>query len=404
MTRVFLYPGDNQGCGKLRMIWPAAHAERHGADVTVELPNDRRLRLGIDGIGHVGTVNIADGDTEHLLTRDDADVVILQRPTHQWLAEAVPVLRGQGVAVIVDIDDDLSHVHPQNVAWIQLQADRYRHELILQGYRGPQLKEIVANAARARAPYRHSYLNLEAACRDATLVTCSTARLTRVYAKHGRGRVLPNYLPEHYYGHPRVDSPNICWPASIHNHPDDPGAVGNALARVLRETGVEFTTIGEHELTDPIGRHISTVGKRFGLPIEPQPRRAVPIDDWPGFLAGVGIGICPLAQSTFNASKSWLKPLELSAAGVPWIGSPRAEYRRLHDLGCGLLAEGTADWYRLLRELIKSESRRAELSEQGRAIAGTLRLADHIGEHMQAWEDASNADRGAALAHSTAPA
>jgi len=277
--------------------------------------------------------------------------------------------------------------------------DRAKQELIMQGWRNqpgmPRLNQMAANMGASRQ-YLHSYKNLEIACREATLVTCSTPRLQRVYAAHGRGRVLYNCLAEHYYGHDRTDSPNVVWPASIHSHPNDPPVVGNGLARALRETGVSFTFFGEPVLERGFGPDKSTVtvGSRFNLPFEPTPGGIIDLPEWPRTLAGMGIAVIPLADTTFNYSKSWLKGQECNAAGLPWIASPRVEYRRLHDLGCGVLADSPVEWYRALRNLIRSESMRAELSEAGRAVAEQWRLRDNAWLWWEAWSDALAIQRG----------
>jgi hypothetical protein len=111
-------------------------------------------------------------------------------------------------------------------------------------------------------------------------------------------------------------------------------------------------------------------------------------------LARIGIGITPLADTAFSAAKSWLKPLELSACGVPWVASPRVEYRRLHQLGAGLLADKPNDWYRKVKLLAGSEAARAELSAAGRAVAQGLRLETHAWEHLEAWERARQIESG----------
>jgi hypothetical protein len=89
---------------------------------------------------------------------------------------------------------------------------------------------------------------------EATLVTVSTPALLPVYAAHGRGQVLYNYLPSLYDGLPRTDSDVIGWPGSYHSHPNDPEVVGGAIARLVGE-GARFVMRG-----DPTG-----AGRAFGL-------------------------------------------------------------------------------------------------------------------------------------------
>lgn len=337
--KVVMYPSDEFACGHFRIIWPGELLAAQGHDVEVVRREDRHVRL------HITEDVVEDVEV-------DADVVVFQRLTHAYMAQAVRVLRSKGVAVVVDVDDDLTCVHPSNPAWHALRGGK------------------------------HSWRNLNEACRNATLVTVSTPGLLPVYAVHGRGHVLHNYLPAHYDGLLHTDSDVIGWPASFHSHPDDPDVIGGAVSRLVAE-GSRFRMIGD----------TSGAGRAFGLSRDPD-GSPVPMQDYPQAVADLGIGIAPLANTKFNRSKSWLKPLEMCAAGVPWVASPRAEYARLNRMGVGLLADRPRAWYRELRRLRDSSALRAEQSEAGQTLARSLRLPDHAWRWAEAWEKALNLQRG----------
>jgi len=332
-VKVVVYPADAWGCGAFRMRWPGETCAAAGHDVSVVEPKDRKLRV------------VMEGDTVKDVLDVDADVVVLQRVTHAYMAQAVAVMRAKGVTVVVDVDDDLSSIHPSNPAW----------------------------AVHRPGAGLHSWHNVALACRNASLVTVSTPALLDVYARHGRGHVLHNYLPDYYYGLPRVDSDVVGWPGSYHSHPNDPESLGGAVARLVDE-GAEFVMRGDS----------TGAGRAFGLAADPL-GGGVPIEEWPAAVASLGVGIAPLADTKFNASKSWLKPAELSACGVPWVASPRAEYRRLHAMGAGVLADRPRVWYRELKRLRESAALRQEMSEAGRTVAERLRLRDNAWRWQEAW-------------------
>lgn len=248
--KIVVYPSDAFGCGSFRMRWPGQHLAAAGHDVEVIDAHDRRVRV------------VMENDT----VRDvlvDADIVVMQRITHAYMAQAVGVMRAKGITVVVDVDDDLSSIHPSNPAW----------------------------AVHRPGAGLHSWHNLARACRDASLVTVSTPALLDVYARHGRGAVLPNYLPDHYYGLPRADSDVVGWPASFHSHPNDPEVVGGAVARLVEE-GASFVMRGDS----------TGAGRALGLGADPV-GGGVPIEEWPRAVAELGIGIAPLADTKFNAAK-----------------------------------------------------------------------------------------------------
>lgn len=347
--RVIVFPADQFGCGHHRLIWPVEVLRAQGHDVQVVPQEARQLQINISDDGVVTDVTFA----------EEYDVVVLQRVTHRNLVGAIEVIRAKGMAVVVDVDDDLSTIHPSNPAW-------------------PMLHPTFTKQGAAA---EHSWRSLDAACRAATLVTATTPALTARYAPHGRARVFENYLASHYYELKHVDSDLIGWPASLASHPNDPDVVGSAVSRLVDE-GATF-----HSVSTAVG-----VARAFG--IHEGEERVTRVDgvvdllDWPAEIGKLGIGIAPLADTKFNHSKSWLKPLELAAVGVPWVGSPRAEYRRLHELGCGVLADKPSAWYSALRGLRRDASWRAELSEAGRDVALGLQLHDHAWKLWEAWSDA----------------
>lgn len=353
--KFLVFPGDRYGCGAFRCIWPAQYLREAGHDVEVRMPENRGLRLRTNGEEVVEVLDV-EPDT----------VYVFQRLTHSYMAQAVPLLRAAGVAVVVDVDDDLTSIHPRNPAYDSMHPRNFgKYDLT------------------RRDINRHSWHNLTQACRDATLVTVSTPALLDVYAKHGRGRVLCNYLPDTYYGIEHEDSAVIGWPAALQSHPDDPSATGGALARLVSE-GADFRVMG-----DPVG-----TGAAFGLMQDPAGRSGIGLTEWPSAVAEIGVGIAPLADTRFNRCKSWLKPLELSALGVPWVASPRAEYARLNRLGAGVLADNPRRWYRELARLVKSEALRAERSEEGRTLAEALRLRDNAWRWAEAWTEAQAIQSG----------
>lgn len=374
--KVIAYPVDEYGCGHHRVIWPATVLQQDGIDISIIRQFDRKVRMFFDGDGKINNVDIP----------EDIDVVVFQRPTDQRVAQAVRYLREvRGVAVVIDVDDDLSAIHPSNPAFTYLDPNRAKHE-VQAALRSGELKLESADRAYGflKNKYTHSWHNLSEACKHASVVTVSTPGLLKRYAAHGRGVVVSNFAPDHYLNVEHEDSNKIGWGAALHSHPNDPPAVGNALARVVSE-GATFATIGDSK----------GVGTAFGLREEP-PGGDVTLEEWPTALTKIGIGIAPLADTLFNSRKSWLKPLEMSAVGVPWIASPRAEYAKLHkNYGAGLLAEKPRDWYRALRSLLDDPEHRMDLSAVGREAADNLRLSANAWRYAEAWEQALTYERSA---------
>jgi glycosyltransferase involved in cell wall biosynthesis len=77
------------------------------------------------------------------------------------------------------------------------------------------------------------------------------------------------------------------------------------------------------------------------------------------------IGLAPLSDIPFNHAKSWIKLLEYSAAGVPFVASPAPEYLRLKDeYGIGRIAHSKDEWREHIIELMHDKTRVKEAKQQ----------------------------------------
>lgn len=271
-------------------------------------------------------------------------------------------MRSKGIAIVVDMDDDLSTIHPRNSAFW-----RYREN--------------------SQTPF--SAKNAEFICREATLVTVSTKNLLARYAKHGRGQVIDNYVPERYLyvmSREQRPEPTFGWAGTLQSHPTDVAVVGRAV-RELVDAGHQFRVVGP---PDPGLR------EQFRLAAEPSTTGIVSMFNWPTAIADtLDVGLAPLEPGTFNTSKSRLKLLEYASVGVPYVASPRAEYQRLHreSGGLGFLADTPKQWAQYTKDLLTKDELRQELSEKARAWAATQTIELHAWRWLEAWERAVKIER-----------
>lgn len=383
--KAYVWPADMWACGHYRLIWPSEtiHGSEPDFDVEVMVPRpdgDTGLRAWMDDSD--GVVNAS--------CPEDADLVIFQRPSFPQLVHSIPHFRRQGIAVVVDIDDDLSAIDPRNPAFAALHPDPFAllsnaqitKMLADLGERPPadySREDIVDRILRRRYKLTspHSWLAVKEAAKLATVVTVSTPALAERYGR-GNAVVLPNCLPARFCDAARVDSDLVGWPGSMHSHPGDLKVLGNSIARL----GGRFMIVGQGD----------DAARELGVAEVPQ-TGPIPFDGWMEAVGQLGVGVAPLADTSFNAAKSWLKPLEMSAAGVPWVASPRAEYQRFHRLGVGALADRPKDWLRELRRLVTDAGWRAEQSEAGRAVARGLTIEQHAWRTAEVWHRAVELER-----------
>jgi glycosyltransferase involved in cell wall biosynthesis len=85
-----------------------------------------------------------------------------------------------------------------------------------------------------------------------------------------------------------------------------------------------------------------------------------PIMTYPELFKKMDIGIVPLRDVEFNHAKSFIKGLEYSAAGIPWIAGWSPEYEYITSHGIGRLARTPDDWLSHLDELKNPKVRNIE--------------------------------------------
>lgn len=335
------------------MIWPAQALAAAGHSVTLIPPSKT-------GSGFAARVQREPDGREILVGVEipsDADVVVIQRPAHPLQPQMINILRSNGVAVVVDMDDDMSTIHPDNGAY-----HMYRHH--------------------SGTPFSWKYAALS--CRIATMVTVSTAQLLKVYAAHGRGRVIDNFVPKSFLEIPKIPTNAFGWAGTTKSHPNDPQVTGHTVDQLVNE-GHTFQVIGGDV----------KVRSAFRMRNAPTMTGTLTMTDWiPSIAMGLDVGWAPLAATTFNSGKSRLKPLEYMAAGVAWVGSPRAEYRKLNkDSGCGLLADTPKQWYQHTKTLLTDDTLRHEQVEAGNSFMKTQTYEDNAWRWMEAWTEASKFER-----------
>jgi hypothetical protein len=353
----YVVPADAHACGHSRLLWPTEVLQNQGLDIRVIPPSDTSgFFVWLEDTDSGPRIKSLDIPT-------DADVIVLQRPAHYLQPEMIHLMKQAGIAVVVDVDDDMANVHPDNAAYYSYHP---------------------------KSPTDLSWMTMQEACSIATLVTTSTPSLAQIYAPHGRSVILDNYVPAGYLGykyeHPRA----FGWTGAVSSHPDDPQTMQPA-AQTLVSHGYEFQVVGGGRTPKGL-----TTAQAFGLKDDPPMTGGVPIHLWAHVIAQtMQVGVIPLADSQFNQSKSRLKGIELMSLGIPWVASPRSSYRTLHkESGCGFLASTPKQWYSRVKHLMDDEVLRKEQIEAGYAYMVNQTYEAQAWRWAEAWQLAIDLQRG----------
>jgi glycosyltransferase involved in cell wall biosynthesis len=310
--KVLALSADQGGCHFYRIGEPSRVAKALGVDVMNE--TEVQVDASIDQQTKMTTVHEI---------HTDADLIIIQRPMDNAFTSLLAQAKRQGIATIVELDDDFHSIHRKNIAYDMINGKEHM---------GPQW--------------------VAAAARSADHVTVSTTALAK-YAPHGRYTVLRNCVPESIFdikaSMPLRDKQVIGWTGTVQTHPTDLLVTRGAVGQVAENNGLSLGIVGDGgSVRDHLGLHSDTPLSATGW---------VDIEYYYTTMATtMDIGIVPLEMSAFNQAKSSIKGLEMAALGIPFVASPTREYELLEVHGVGKTAKSPGEWRKHLQRWIDRPS------------------------------------------------
>lgn len=345
MLRVTYTTAEQQAVGYYRVILPVETLVAQGEVEVVPMPE---IKVScIDRGGKTVVVGVEDPP--------DSDVLILQRPTTCHIVDAIPFYQRLGIAVVIDLDDDLENVRPG-----------HNHNV----YYDPKRNQV------------DNWNHLRRACRMADMVVVSTDALRRYADPHHRCAVVRNCVPASYLDIETVSDGNtVGWGGTVVNHVDDLKVTHGGVAKAVRDLGLRFSVVGDGGF----------VKDQLGLDEEPDKTGLVQINRYPHFVATFSVGIAPLVDNAFNRAKSWLKGLEYCSLGVLPVASDLPEYRLLQKhIGYDLLplvADRGRNWCSAVKKQFLAADdvdNRLEVRER----ASELTVENNADYWLDAWEEA----------------
>lgn len=355
---------DDGGCGLYRLREPARVLFKQGVDIQmIDKETEWRVMDPQDG-----------SDPVWVSDPPEADVVVLQRVMRDWRVVMIRALQSVGIAVVVDMDDDMHALHRSHPSVRDAHPNWHQVQDV-------HTKEITWRWDTSRRAPLGSH-HLAEACDRADMVTVTTGALANRYGRHGRVTVLPNCVPAWYLDVEAApvhwDRPTVGWSGIVATHPGDLQTTRGAVGQMAAETGCAVHVIGNAQ------------GVQAALRLRDEPSEApwCPLGEYPEALARLDVGIVPLEDSPFNAAKSRLKGIEMAAVGVPFVASPRSDYRELAKLGIGELAGTRSDWYRKVKRLVTDRPYRMHQADSYREQAAQLTYERHADRWLAAWQQA----------------
>lgn len=226
--------------------------------------------------------------------------------------------------------------------------------------------------------------DLAAGMRAASMVVTATPVLEAVYAKWARRiTTVRNYLPEVYWKQALKEREfDVCWMGYIGTE-DKPMPHRRDFAEILPALGgLTLLTIGDEANMAAMLNRADAAGvwktPLIASVLGPQPQVVPPPRPSPLYqeMSSATLGLCPLAENNFNASKSWIKALEFASQGtIPVVPAWAPAYQEFADVVPTLVYDGVEN----LRGIIDgalgaSETDRMSLSAMIRGVSTDLSL------------------------------
>lgn len=356
--RVAIAPSDVQAVADYRVRWPAHVLKSKQQIELVELDEaEFRVRTSVRRHGPDTAVGV-----EGL---PDVDVIVFPRLLARSMVDAIPLIQREGIAVVVDVDDDFRHAPPTLA--------------------GRKKIDPLANP-------NFNWRQLARACREADLVTYSTPPLY-AYAVGGHGRLVPNCVPEWFLAvEAERDGSTVGWGGTVGAHPGDLQVTRGGVATAIDEFNGSFMVVG-----DKVG-----VREALGLSKDPFGTGNLSHQGYIRRVAEFDVGIAPLADNVYTQAKSGLKVLQYMALGIPWVASTAPQYAEIfgdltyaaREARCkpagALCTPRSRSWRReVLNALQQPEDERQEGIDLARSVIREHYLIEHKSWRWgAAWSDA----------------
>lgn len=262
----------------------------------------------------------------------DLDIIVMQRIMFGSLVDLMTDRKSKNQIIINDIDDWYWGLHEDNDAYLLTKPENNKKENI------NFYKEILllSDVVTVSTPFLHDKMQNEFKCKSVhTIENCvDTVSFKQKYHRQKRAKVG--------------------WVGSTSHRSGDL----ELLQGVFDELKCKL-----HHSGHVLGR--STFASKVGVDahrVSLSPMHAP--HKYSRLSFEFDIGVAPLNDIPFNHAKSWIKPIEYAAAGIPVVMSDVSEYRRLHETyGIGRLASNSDEWINHIAELMDYSIRVKESKE-----------------------------------------
>ena len=342
-------------------------AEWNSATWRMEIPARAINRTGAHQARLVNLYTWAGGKEPHVVKDADwADVIVIQRNAFGIVMPAILRWKAQGKRVFLDLDDGYQ-VMPKAVPAYAFWHDRQA------------VDDSGKTFTLPFSPVEH----LGYAAKLVDGITTPSEVIVNDWRRFGKAYFVPNY-PETaaYTEAKRLEDHDGIWlgwgGGGSHLDSFTETGVLAALARIVaNRENVTICIIGHQAIYDRV-------------PVSPERKRFIPwgaYSQWPAKLKQLDIGITPLAGA-YDKRRSWIKGLEFSLAGIPWVGTDYGGEPQPYDkFGKSHLVRNTPKcWEYALLDIVDCYFDYWEKAQAVKVWAKQFDIDKRIGEVLRVYE------------------
>ena len=284
------------------------------------------------------------------------DIVVLKLIMLEKVAEQVDKALAMGQKIVVDLDDHMEGLAKTNLAYTMTDPQK--------------------NPNNNR---EHYFKIIE----KATALITSTPFLKEFYEKKHpdkpiflvrNGIDLDRWTPRNdHSGH----LPTYGWVGATPWRSGDLENLSPYFGKFIEKQHCKFHHAGSIINAPEVNKQIGLDKKYFTH----EPMK--PILTYPELFRKIDVGIVPLTNIEFNDAKSFIKGLEYTAAGIPFIASPSPEYVYLAEQGVGRIAKDENEWLQHAEELLNPKTRKEERERNRQIVAEKFSMKSRAAD----WEE-----------------
>jgi len=296
----------------------------------------------------LGIFGVTDPQGNHHL---DCEIIYMQRWMLSGIPDNIKIAQSNGQSIVNDLDDWYWGLHDRHLAKPHIDPKKNKDENI------DIYRQVIANS---------------------DLVVASTPFLVEKARNKLRAPnvvLFENHVDFDAFPQRKHDNGTtvIGWHGSTGHRSGDLDCLAQVFPS-LEEERFSFHHTGHSHQHPPFWDEVKVPQSRVNIYPMVSPTKIpkmLPFD----------IGVAPLTDTPFNHAKSWIKPLEYAAAGIPFVMSKSPEYIRFkEEYGVGRIAKKYIDWVKHLEKLSDPDARLEEAQQNQEALKnldvkkGALRL------------------------------